>query len=57
VRIPGLVAAIGLAVAGDLTVDALKGLSDPCRDHLDRLTAGQPVSDLDPIILRQVAPG
>jgi hypothetical protein len=52
VRIPRLVAAVGLAVAGDLSVDALKGLPDPCRDQLDRLTAGQPISDLDPIILR-----
>jgi hypothetical protein len=51
VRIPGLVAAIGLAVAGDLSVDALKGLPDPGRDQLDRLTAGQPIGDLDSIIL------
>ena len=54
-RIPGLVAAIGLAVTSDLSVDALKGLPDPCRDHLDRLTAGQPIGDLDPIILGEVA--
>src|SRR5829696_6062214 len=54
VRIPGLVAATGLAVASDLAVDALEGLPDPCRDQLDRLTVGQPISDLDPIILREV---
>ena len=42
VRLPRLVATIGLAVAGDLSVDALKGLSDPCRDQLDRLTPGEP---------------
>jgi hypothetical protein len=55
VGVPGLVAAIGLAVAGDLSVDALISLSDPCRDQLDRVPLGEPVSDLDPIILRQVA--
>jgi hypothetical protein len=44
VRIPGLVAAIGLAVASDLSVDALKGLPDPCRDQLDLLTSGQPIT-------------
>jgi len=55
VRIPGLVAAIGLAVAGDLPVNALKGLPDPCCDQLDRLTLGESISDLDPIILGQVA--
>src|SRR5215211_8288018 len=54
VRIPGLVATIGLAVAGDLPVNALKGLPDPCRDHLDRFTPSEPISDLDPIILRKV---
>src|SRR4029453_9125696 len=54
VRIPRLVAAIGLAVAGDLSVDALEGLPDPCRDQLDPLTPGEPISDLDPIILGQI---
>jgi hypothetical protein len=51
VRIPRLVATIGLAVAGDLSVDTLKGLPDPCRDQLDRLTPSEPISDLDAIIL------
>jgi hypothetical protein len=57
VRVQGLVAASGLAVASDLSVDALIGLPDPCRDQLDRLTSGDSISDLDPIILRQVARG
>src|SRR4029450_12840478 len=55
VRIPRLVATIGLAVAGDLSVDTLKGLPDPCRDQLDRLTPSEPISDLDSIIPCQLA--
>jgi hypothetical protein len=50
VRIPGQVAAAGLAVAGDLPVDGLVALADPDRDDLDRLTTTQPVGDLDPVV-------
>jgi hypothetical protein len=53
-RIPRLVAAAGLAVAGDLPVDGLKALADPGGNVLGRLPAGQAVRDLDPVVLAQV---
>jgi hypothetical protein len=52
VRVPGLVAAVGFAVPGDLPVHALVALPDPGRDLLDRLTPGEPVTDLDAVVLR-----
>src|ERR1700728_412718 len=55
VRIPGLVAAIRLAVACDLAVDGLVALADPGRDRLHGLPGGEPVSDLDPVVLGEVA--
>jgi hypothetical protein len=54
-RIPRLVAAVGLAVAGDLAVDALVALADSGRDRLHGLPSGEPVSDLDPVVLGEVA--
>ena len=53
VCIPGLVAAVGLAVAGDLPVEGLVALADPGRYCLDRLAARQPIGDLDPVILAE----
>jgi aminoglycoside phosphotransferase (APT) family kinase protein len=50
VRVPGLIAAVRLAVAGDLPVDRLVALADPGRDNLDRLAPGEPIGDLDPVI-------
>src|SRR5512141_30443 len=51
VRVPRLVAAIGFAVASDLSVDTLEALPDPGSDRLHRFTISQTVSDLDPVIL------
>src|SRR3954469_19586036 len=55
VRIPGLVAPVRLAVAGDLPVHALVAPTDPDGDRLDRLAAGEPVGDLDPVVLAQIS--
>jgi hypothetical protein len=38
-RIPGLVAAVGFAVAGDLPVEGLVALADPGGDNFDRFAA------------------
>jgi Transposase, Mutator family len=38
---PGLVAAIRLAITGDLPIHALVALTNPGRDLLDRLTDGK----------------
>ena len=55
VRVVRLVDPIGFPAAVDLPVDALVRRADPCRDLFDRLPSLQPVSDLDPIVLGQVA--
>jgi hypothetical protein len=44
-----------LAVAGDLSIDALVALANPDSDRLHGLTSGQPVGDLDAVVLAQVA--
>jgi hypothetical protein len=41
VRIPRLVAAVGLTIPGDLPVDGLVAPADPDGDRLDLLTAGE----------------
>lgn len=51
VGMPRLIAPVGLAVAGDLAVYALKAPANPGRDLLDRLAPLEPVVDLDAVVL------
>jgi hypothetical protein len=52
---PRLITTIGLAVAGDLSIDGLIALADPSSYGLHRLAGGKTIGDLDAVILGQVA--
>ena len=52
--IPGLVAAIGLAVAGNLPIYGLVALPDPRGDRLHRLTGRESVGNLDAVVLGEI---
>src|SRR6476619_6319180 len=51
---PRLVGAVGFAVACDLPVEALEALTDPGGNGFHRLARGEPVGDLDAIVLADV---